>query len=131
MREQGGEDNQWATCEEFDARRILFATGELDPAEIGGSKRTFAALRVLQRGDEATDSELLRIVSEQHAEPDAAFWQRAGQIWWMHSTGKKKADGFGAHWAFLPISCFRRGRRSAQRYCLWLVFRWGCLGQSF
>ena len=72
MRQQGGEENQWATCEEFDARRILFAAGELDPAEVG---EVSEHLQHCESCSEAMrrDSELLRIVSEQHAEPDAAL----------------------------------------------------------
>ncbi len=72
MRQQDGEENRLDACEEFDARRILFAAGELDPAEVG---EVSEHLQHCEACSEAMrlDGELLRIVSEQHAEPDATL----------------------------------------------------------
>jgi hypothetical protein len=72
MRQHGGEENQLNGCEEFDVRRILFAAGELDPAEVADVSEH---LRHCESCSEAMklDSELLRAVSEQHAEPDATL----------------------------------------------------------
>jgi hypothetical protein len=70
--QQGGEDKKVGTCEEFDARRILFAAGELEPAEMADVNEH------LQHCDSCTaammeDGELLRLMSGEHAEPDAAL----------------------------------------------------------
>src|ERR1700761_7315195 len=69
---EGGEDNLTGPCEEFDARRILFATGELEPeemAEVNEHLRTCSACSAAI----ASDGEVLRWMNEQREEPDAAL----------------------------------------------------------
>ena len=69
---EGGEDNLTGPCEEFDARRILFATGELEPegmAEVNEHLRTCSACGAAV----ATDGDVLRWMNEQRDEPDAAL----------------------------------------------------------
>jgi hypothetical protein len=69
---EGGEDNLTGPCEEFDARRILFATGELEPeemAEVNEHLRTCNACSAAI----ATDGDVLRWMNEQREEPDAAL----------------------------------------------------------
>jgi hypothetical protein len=79
--QQGGEDNNLWACEEFEARRILFAAGELNPTEAA------ELTEHLQHCDAcsaalAEDAALLRCMSEEREEPDAALLAscRAGLV---------------------------------------------------
>jgi hypothetical protein len=79
--QQGGEDHKLEACEEFEERRILFAAGDLDPADAA------ILSEHLQHCEACTaavseDAALLREFSEQHNEPDAAMLAscRAGLV---------------------------------------------------
>jgi HEAT repeats/Putative zinc-finger len=72
MQEQGGEEIKSGACEEFDARRILFAAGELDPEEMAEVNEHLQKCEACTEALEA-DIDVLRVLSEQHAEPDAGL----------------------------------------------------------
>jgi hypothetical protein len=68
----GGEDNLTGPCDEFDARRILFAAGELEGdemAEVNAHLQTCKACSAAI----ARDGDVLRWMNEQREEPDAAL----------------------------------------------------------
>lgn len=70
--QQGGENHKLEACEEFEERRILFAAGDLDPAEAANLTEH------LQHCEACTsavseDAALLRCISEEREEPDAAL----------------------------------------------------------
>jgi hypothetical protein len=70
--QQGGEDHNLGACEEFEERRILFAAGDLDPAEATDLTEHLQHCNACNEAL-SEDAALLRCISEQREEPDAAL----------------------------------------------------------
>ena len=79
--QQGGENHKLEACEEFEERRILFAAGDLDPAETADLTDHLQHCSACSAAL-AEDAALLRCMSELREEPDAALLAscRAGLV---------------------------------------------------